>query len=56
MDDVRKEMYDTLMKQYEEEFFHQNGFTMNRQQRRLAEKRVKEMLERKIKSIKKLSI
>lgn len=49
--DKRKELIEALKKQYEEEYFQQNGFIMNGQQKKMLLKKLEKIVDRKLKSL-----
>lgn len=45
-----------VQKQFEDEFFKENGFIMNSKQKKIMKKQVEKLVDRKLKSIERLSL
>lgn len=52
----REEMIAEVQKQFEDEFFKENGFIMNSKQKRAAKKQIEKLVDRRLKSIERLSL
>lgn len=52
----REEMIAEVQKQFEDEFFKENGFIMNSKQKKIMKKQAEKLVDRKIKSIERLSL